>query len=157
MPLFVLRRSALRGTYTILLACNRPFKLRIGKLGLVRLEKGYYFYTGSALGRGALSLEQRVARHRRRNKRVKWHIDYLTVHDEIVIVNVICTRNSRRLECKINRQILSNFDSEPVIRGAGASDCKCRGHLLSVKLLHARTMVKRLERIYAIYGKPLLL
>jgi len=157
MRLFVLRRIALRGTYTLLLACKRPFKLRIGKLGLTKVEKGYYLYTGSALGTGAVSLEQRIARHRRRDKRVKWHVDYLTVHREITVVNVICTEISERLECRINEQIMSNLNGEPIIRRAGASDCKCSGHLLSVRLLDSKTILIRLKQIYAMHGEPLFL
>ena len=118
--LFVLRRIALRGTYTLLLACRRPFKLRIGKLGLTNVEKGNYLYTGSALGTGAVSLEQRIARHRQRKKRVKWHVDYLTVRREITVVNAICTENGKRLECQINQQILSKLSGKPIIRRAGA-------------------------------------
>lgn len=157
MRLFVLRRIALRGTYTLLLACKRPFKLRIGKLGLTKLEKGNYLYTGSALGTGAVSLEQRVARHRRRNKRVKWHVDYLTVRREIRVVNVICTETDKRLECQINGQILSNLNGKPIIRRAGASDCDCSGHLLSVRLRDPKAIMRRLKQIYAIYGEPLFL
>ena len=156
MRLFVLRRIALKGTYTLLLACKRPFKLRIGKLGLANVEKGNYLYTGSALGTGAVSLEQRVTRHRRRNKRVKWHVDYLTVHREIAIVNVICTETDRRLECQISQQILSDLNGKPIIQRAGASDCKCSGHLLSVRLRES-TIMTRLKQIYVMYGEPLYL
>ena len=157
MRLFVLRRIALRGTYTLLLACKRPFNLRIGKLGLTKVEKGYYLYTGSALGTGAVSLEQRIARHRRRDKRVKWHVDYLTVHREITVVNVICTEINERLECQINQQIMSNLNGEPIIRRAGASDCKCSGHLLSVRLLDSKAIMSKLKQIYAMHGEPLFL
>ena len=157
MRLFVLRRVALRGTYTLLLACKRPFKVRIGKLGMTKIEKGNYLYTGSALGKGAVSLEQRVARHRRRNKRVKWHVDYLTVRQEIRVVNVICIGVNKRLECQINRQILSNLNGKPIIPRAGASDCKCSAHLLSVKLRNPKAVMTRLKQIYATYGEPLFL
>ena len=157
MRLFVLRRVALRGTYTLLLACKRPFNLRIGKLGLTKIEKGNYLYTGSALGTGAVSLEQRVARHRRRDKHVKWHVDYLTVHREITVVNVICTKTGERLECQINQRIISNLNGEPIMRRAGASDCKCSAHLLSIRLLDSKDIMTRLEQIYAKHGQPLIL
>ena len=154
MRLFVLRRIALRGTYTLLLACKRPFKLRIGKLGQTKVEKGYYLYTGSALGTGAVSLEQRIARHRRRNKRMKWHVDYLTACREIAVITVICLEGNKRLECQINQEILSRLDGKPIIRRAGASDCKCSGHLLSVKLPDSRVILTRLKKIYSIHGEP---
>jgi len=157
MRLFVLRRIALRGTYTLLLACRRPIKVKFGKLGLTKLEKGNYLYTGSALGKGAVSLEQRVARHRRRNKRVKWHVDYLTVHREIRVVNVICIGVNKRLECQINQQILANLNGNPIIQRAGATDCKCSAHLLSVKLRDPKAVMRRLKQVYATYGEPLFL
>ena len=149
----MLRRIVLRGTYTLLLACRQPFKLRIGSLGQIKIEKGQYLYTGSALGTGAVSLEQRIARHRRLNKRVKWHIDYLTVHREITVVNVICLEANKRIECQINQQILSDLNGKPIIRRAGASDCRCSGHLLSVELSNSKVMTT-LKKIYAMHGEP---
>ena len=154
MWLFVLRWIVLRGTYTLLLACKRPFKLRIGRLGQTEIEKGYYLYTGSALGTGAVSLEQRIARHQRRNKHVKWHVDYLTTRREITVVNVICLEAEKRLECRISRHILSDFKGKPIIPRAGASDCKCSGHLLSVELSNSKVIMRRLKEIYAMHGKP---
>ena len=147
----------MRGTYTLLLACKKPFKIRMGKLGLIKVERGNYLYTGSALGTGSVSLEQRVARHRRRNKRMKWHVDYLTVPREVVVVNVICTESSKRLECQINRQLLHKLNAKPIARRAGASDCQCSGHLLSVRLLDSKVIMRRVRQIYAMYGKPFFL
>ena len=157
MRLFVLRRSTLRGTYTLLMVCKRPFKLRIGKLGLAQIKKGTYLYTGSALGTGAVSLDLRIARHRRRNKRVKWHVDYLTVRPEITIVSVVCLESKARLECKINQRILSILNAEPILHRAGSSDCHCSGHLLSVGLLDSEVIMRKLKAVYAVYGEPLFL
>ena len=144
----------MRGTYTLLPACKRPFKLRIGKLGQTKVEKGHYLYTGSALGTGAVSLEQRIARHRRRNKRMKWHIDYLTAYREITVISVICLEDNKRLECQINQEILSRLNGKPIIRRVGASDCKCSGHLLSVKLPDSMVIMTRLKQIYSMHGDP---
>jgi Uri superfamily endonuclease len=154
MELFVLWRMALRGTYTLLLACKRSFKLRIGRLGQTTIRKGYYLYTGSALSRSAVSLEQRVARHRRRNKRLKWHIDYMTNRSEIRVLNVICVESDVRAECQINMQIVFEFRGLPIIRRAGSSDCKCSGHLLSVESHDSKVIMRRLREIYAMYGEP---
>ena len=157
MRLFVLRRSTLRGTYTLLMVCKRPFKLRIGKLGLAQIKKGIYLYTGSALGAGAVSLDLRIARHRRRNKRVKWHVDYLTVRPEITIVSVVCIESKVRLECKINQRILSILNVEPILHRAGSSDCHCNAHLLFAGSLDSKTVLRDLKGVYATYGKPLML
>ncbi len=40
----------------------------------VFFEKGYYVYVGSALG----TLSRRVHRHELKNKKLHWHIDYIT-------------------------------------------------------------------------------
>ena len=147
----------MRGTYTLILACKTPLKVVIGKLGRTELDKGIYLYTGSALGKGAVSLEKRVARHRRRCKRVIWHVDYLTVHLEIRVVNVVCVGVNKRLECQVNQQILSKLNGKPVISRAGASDCKCSAHLLSLKQQDAKTVIARLKKIYGTYATPLIL
>ena len=157
MRLFVLRRNALRGTYTLLLACKMPFEVRIGKLGLTNIKRGTYLYTGSALGSGAVSLEQRISRHRRRNKLVRWHVDYLTVRPEVIVEKVIYIESDKRLECHINQRIVSNLKAKPIIRRAGASDCNCIGHLLSVKSHNPRAIITRLKEIYSMHGDPLFL
>lgn len=44
------------GIYTLIIHTSEMVKIRVGKLGLIDFPVGYYTYTGSALGRGALSL-----------------------------------------------------------------------------------------------------
>jgi len=144
----------LRGTYTLLLTCNKPLRLRVGKIGRTLLEKGHYLYTGSAMGIGGASLERRVARHRRRTKRRRWHVDYLTVRPEITVSHVVCLQSERRLECQINQQIISTLSAQPIARRAGAMDCKCSGHLLSVRGGLSATLAG-LEEVYANFGTPL--
>jgi len=144
----------LRRTYTLLLLCKRSFKRSIGRRGQIEIRKGYYLYTGSAMGTGAVSLEQRVARHRRRSKPMRWHVDYLTGRREIGVVNVICVTSERRLECQINQRIMSEFSVKPIFPRAGASDCNCAGHLLFVELADSNSIMKRLNCVYASYGKP---
>ena len=61
----------MKGTYTIVVRCNDAGYSTFGKLGRARLRKGHYLYTGSALGRGAVSLEGRLERHMRRQKRLR--------------------------------------------------------------------------------------
>lgn len=152
--LFVLRRDILQGTYTLLLTCNKPLRLRVGKIGLVPLEKGHYLYTGSALGIGGASLERRVARHRCRTKRVRWHVDYLTVRPEIIVRHIVCLQSRKRLECQINQHIISTLNAQPIAPHAGATDCECNGHLLSVKVGGVGTILAGLEQIYANFGTP---
>jgi Uri superfamily endonuclease len=155
IPLFVLRRDVLKGTYTLLLTCDKPLRLRVGRIGQTLLKKGHYLYTGSALGIGGASLERRVARHRRRTKPRKWHVDYLTVRPEIRVRHVICLQSDRRLECQINQHIISKLNAQPIGPHAGATDCKCTAHLLSVKLHEGlQTTLARLEGVYSDFGTP---
>ena len=48
--------------------------LAVGKLGTHPFETGYYLYFGSALN----SLEGRLRRHLRSDKKLHWHIDFLS-------------------------------------------------------------------------------
>ena len=80
-------------------------------------------YTGSALN----GLESRIARHRRRRKTLRWHIDYLLEVAEIVAAVEVPTR--RRLECARNRRVLAAAGARVIARGFGAGGCQCEAHL----------------------------
>jgi len=94
------------------------------------LSKGYYVYTGSALGRGSTSLEKRLERHLRVNKKVFWHIDRLLAGAGKV-VKVVYAKTTAKMECELNKKLLSLLQAKPM-RGFGSSDCRygCVGHLL---------------------------
>jgi sugar fermentation stimulation protein A len=155
--LFVLRRIALKGTYTLIIDCKKPFRVEIGRIGRVQIDEGFFVYTGSALGRGEASLERRIGRHCRKRKRVRWHVDFLTVRPEIIIRKVICLDSPERLECRINQLIISELAGKPVAPHAGATDCRCEGHLLSLRFAGVREMLSRLQRVYSHFGTPILL
>ena len=72
-------------------------------------------------------LEARLARHRRRRKKLWWHIDYLLRQAELV--DVVAIPTSRRVECERNRSVLSLPGAGVVAAGFGASDCNCVTHL----------------------------
>jgi Uri superfamily endonuclease len=102
-------------------------KLKVGGLGSLKFEKGWYAYTGSALGSGGLI--GRIQRHMKKDKRCFWHIDYLLNNEYSSIKAIICAVSNTRYECKIVRKIAS-MTAKP-IKGFGVSDCKegCRSHL----------------------------
>lgn len=112
------------GIYHLLIQLLQPRDIIIGKLGLFRFPAGYYVYTGSALN----GLEARVARHRRKEKRLHWHIDYLLQHAKII--DVVFYITTERLECECNRQIMNLPDAQIIVPKFGASDCKCDAHLV---------------------------
>ena len=145
---------ALKGTYTLIMACKKPFKVKIGKVGQAQIEKGLCLYTGSALGRGASSLEKRVSRHYRKNKRIKWHVDFLTVRPEIVVETAVCLESSERFECRISQLLISKLHAKPVVLHAGSTDCKCAGHLLYLRFAdNLNEVLSMLEQIYSPFGR----
>jgi len=42
------------GTYALILSCASNARIQVGRLGTMRLQRGYYVYLGSALGPGGL-------------------------------------------------------------------------------------------------------
>ena len=57
----------------ILIQVNKKFRKKIGKLGIIEFEKGVYVYVGSAMGK-AMSIENRISRHLRKNKKLKLNL-----------------------------------------------------------------------------------
>ncbi|WP_346911312.1 DUF123 domain-containing protein [uncultured Roseibium sp.] len=64
------------GTYGLLLRLAEPVTLGLARLGNPVLAPGLYLYCGSANGPGGV--RARLGRHLRRDKAVRWHIDYLS-------------------------------------------------------------------------------
>ncbi|HIE25811.1 TPA: GIY-YIG nuclease family protein [Candidatus Poribacteria bacterium] len=112
------------GIYHLLIQLLQPQEIIIGKLGLFLFPPGYYVYTGSALN----GLKARIARHRRKEKRLHWHIDYLLQHARII--DVVCHITTARLECEYNGQIMNLPQAQITVPRFGASDCKCVAHLV---------------------------
>ncbi len=135
--------------------CKDVSYATFGKLGRARLRKGHYLYTGSALGRGAVSLEGRLERHMRRQKRLRWHVDYLTSCPDCDVTGAVYVISDDHLECKVNSSISKELDVSPVMLKIGASDCKCNGHLLGpARSLNENYLMKRLKSVYAQFGEP---
>ena len=107
-------------TYQLLLELSAPTRLRIGRLGVFDFPAGRYVYTGSAIR----NFEARIKRHLSKQKRSRWHIDYLLKSSAARVTEV---RGSERAECALNR-------AEPgvvVVPRFGATDCLagCGSHL----------------------------
>ncbi len=82
---------------------------------------GYYVYVGSAMK----NLKQRIARHMRKRKKLKWHIDYFLAKAKLE--KAVPILSSKRLECTLARDVSSI--SEGYIPKFGSSDCSCASHL----------------------------
>ncbi|MFN4148119.1 MAG: GIY-YIG nuclease family protein [Rhodocyclaceae bacterium] len=107
-------------TYQLLIEIAQPLRLRVGRLGEADFPAGRYVYTGSA----RRNFEARVDRHLRREKTLRWHIDYLLAAPGVRIVGV---RRFAESECAINRATPGSV----LVSGFGASDCRagCGSHL----------------------------
>jgi Uri superfamily endonuclease len=116
----------MKGAYCLVLAFPRSMTIEIGSLGKLTFEKGFYIYIGSAMN----GIENRVERHLRKDKKIHWHIDYLTASGVVKIHKVYIKESSKREECLVAREVSSH--GLP-IEGFGSSDCKCLSHLYRVK------------------------
>jgi Uri superfamily endonuclease len=152
----VISELSASGVYVLLLSVQRDIKLNIGKLGKQSFLRGYYTYTGSALGKGATSLKHRISRHLRKEKRKFWHIDYLLAEENVSVEAVIAAETNKTMECKINQHIKTIMDAKIPVIGFGASDCSknCGSHLLYFpELENADRLVQKLVSHLSQYVK----
>ena len=105
-------------TYLLKIHLDHPEAIRIGKLGKFLFAGGDYWYVGSA----QRNLQQRLARHLRKEKKLHWHIDYLLQHAQITAI--WCTNIS---EEKLVHSLSATMATP--VNGFGASDKKTRAHL----------------------------
>ena len=113
----------MKGCYCLTIHVNDSKTIRIGKLGKIEFNKGYYVYVGSAMN----SLESRLNRHLSDNKKLHWHVDYLLKKAEITD---IIYNEKRKVECELSNYISKRTDG---IKYFGCSDCDCESHLYYFK------------------------
>ncbi len=111
-----------RGTYILVVSLGSGLEAEVGSLGTIRLPPGEYVYVGSAMG----GLDQRVSRHLRKEKTMRWHIDRLTsVADS---VDAYVSYPDPVPECEL-AAMAEGCGMEPSAKGFGCSDCSCATHL----------------------------
>ena len=113
------------GTYVLVITLGSDLTTEVGALGTLSFPAGVYLYTGSALG----GLDQRVSRHIRHEKTLKWHIDRLTVAADSVIAYE--SYPDYVPECEL-ASMAGDCGMVPSVDGFGCSDCSCRTHLFRV-------------------------
>ena len=92
----------MNGCYCLIINMDSKKYITIGKkLGKLKFDKGCYVYVGSAMN----SLENRLNRHLRRNKKHHWHIDYLLEKAEIT--EIIYNEN-KKVECELSQYLSTN-------------------------------------------------
>jgi Uri superfamily endonuclease len=118
----MVRKTILKGTYCLLITLNKNQSMEIGKKGEIQFKKGCYVYVGSALN----SLEGRIKRHIRQNKKMHWHVDYLLDSPNTQVTEVFYSDDGVKHECELTAQIAIKGEG---IHGFGCSDCNCPAHL----------------------------
>jgi len=117
-----------RGIYALILQVYRDLELTIGSLGKVKVEPGVYCYIGSARGFGGL--RARIAHHYRKLKpRLWWHIDYLTIRNEVRILHVVYAETNQDLESQFAKAVNEAYCWNPAIPRFGATDKRDYTHL----------------------------
>ena len=77
-----------------MLTVGRDLRIRVGSLGVIEFKKGYYIYVGS----GQTNLEKRIQRHKKKIKKVKWHIDYLTTNSDVKVIEAAAYDLTKKYE-----------------------------------------------------------
>ena len=93
------RSKSLKGTYLLIIELTESREIEIGKLGVFFFPRGHYTYTGSAMG----GVYRRVKRHLKREKKLRWHIDYFLEYGKIK--KVVIFESKTKIECAVNQKI----------------------------------------------------
>lgn len=109
--------------YFLLIYLAEEERLAVGSLGTFTFPKGFYVY----VGRDRRNIHSRVARHLRRNKTLRWHIDYLSQKGQVIMTKMLTAEQGP--ECVLARQLL-DLGGETLLKGFGSSDCTCATHLV---------------------------
>lgn len=125
----------MKGSYILVISISENIELSVGALGRIPFEKGFYLYSGSAMGNiGSTALKGRLNRHIRPStqKKTHWHIDYLLNHEKSCLNRLYIIPSLNRLECIIARELIEISDR--TVKDFGSSDCQCRSHLFYFEL-----------------------
>lgn len=130
----------MKGTYCLIISLSKDCRIKIGnRLGFINFKKGSYVYIGSAMN----SLEARVKRHLRDDKKKHWHVDYLLLNENSKINEIILNISDRKIECDLAEGILRDEECIPEF---GCSDCGCQSHLAYFK--NERSAVEKVRKSY---------
>ncbi len=115
-----------KGTYILIMWLGEPARIRIGKLGVVEIDGGFYGYVGSAFGPGGLA--GRIGRHLKAQKPYHWHIDYLRRKSRLTDIWYMVSPIRREHDWA--RLLTETRGASIPIPGFGSSDCCCPSHLV---------------------------
>lgn len=118
----------MKGIYILLIDVSKNIEVKVGSLGKIKFNKGIYAYVGSAQN----NIEKRVERHKRKNKKIFWHIDYLLTNRFAKVIKVFYKESGKEEECRSAQKLIK---TEIPIPGFGCSDCNCKSHFFKIKKL----------------------
>lgn len=124
-----------RGIYCLTLYLKNESKIKIGRRKAI-FPKGYYCYVGSALN----NLQKRIERHKRKDKKKHWHIDYFL--EKAKIISIKTMKTGKRKECWLNNKIKNK--AQLVMKKFGSTDCSCETHLYHFQ----KNPIKELNKIF---------
>lgn len=110
-----------KGIYCLLMHLEKESNIKI-RSKKFNFPEGYYCYIGSALN----NLKKRIERHKRKDKKKHWHIDYFLEKAKIIDVKTIKTEKKK--ECLFSSK-LKNIKSQTIMKKFGSTDCNCETHL----------------------------
>lgn len=113
------------GVYLLLLYLSGEARIGVGRLGRLCLQRGYYFYLGSAHGSGGL--RARIRRHVEGSEKRFWHIDYLRAVADPVQIWFSCAGPAG--EHMAAARLGEVHELGIPFPGFGSSDCSCPSHL----------------------------
>ena len=140
------------GVYIMVMYLDHELDLEIGSKGMMHFNAGYYMYVGSAKA----NLTKRIERHKRKRKKMHWHLDYFRGHCEMIAAVPIRTSGLPLESWSLTHEPYPSMPSMPdpddvdvsvecaladAVRGVaewdvpkfGSSDCDCNSHLFGMK------------------------
>ncbi|MDR2846636.1 MAG: GIY-YIG nuclease family protein [Candidatus Methanoplasma sp.] len=111
-----------KGTYILTMTLTSEIQMEVGRLGSITFPAGEYCYVGSAMN----GLDQRIGRHLSKEKKMRWHIDRLTMAADRT--EAFESSSDPVPECTL-AHMAEEAGGTPFADGFGCSDCGCRTHL----------------------------
>ncbi len=124
--------------YILFIKVDRDTVLSVGSLGEIKFKKGVYVYVGS----GGRNIYKRIGRHFKREKRLRWHIDYLTTRYQPYKAWIIQGKDLDE-----ERLVATLIERYPYVKGFGASDSRHPSHLFHLNNNELKKLREILQKI----------
>lgn len=109
-------------TYRLFIHLPVDQTITVGKLGTFLFKKGVYIYVGSA----KKNIVHRMKRHLTKEKKNRWHIDYVREHGDLFYYETF----ENKEECALANETIHTFNGQCPYQKLGSSDCHCYSHLI---------------------------